>query len=133
MVELRDGYIRALNTRPKRLRATMLEVTLIDQINDTIECAEELAAFVKVMIEQVPDVKLVINLIPWNDIGIDSMLYKKPRMDRVYSFQKILIERGLYAFIRTTRGDDESAACGQLTTKRKKKSERKRDFITSTN
>ena len=59
---------------------------------------------------------MIINLIPFNDIGHPT--YRKPDTERVKSFQKILWNKGLAAHIRTTRGDDESAACGQLATKK---------------
>ena len=36
------------------------------------------------------------------------------------AFQKRLMEKGVMVYVRTTRGDDESAACGQLATKKKK-------------
>jgi 23S rRNA (adenine2503-C2)-methyltransferase len=35
-------------------------------------------------------------------------------MERILSFQKILVERDVPAFIRRPRGQDISAACGQL-------------------
>jgi len=35
-------------------------------------------------------------------------------MEQILNFQKILVERGVPAFIRNPRGQDISAACGQL-------------------
>lgn len=118
MDELRDGLISALMSRPKRFRTTMLEVTLIDGINDSLKCAEEMANFTQTIIDSVPDVKVVVNLIPFNDIGHHT--YRRPSVESVNKFQKILRERRINAHVRTTRGDDESAACGMLSTKKTK-------------
>mmetsp|Transcript_2151 Transcript_2151/g.2980 ORF Transcript_2151/g.2980 Transcript_2151/m.2980 type:complete len:471 (+) Transcript_2151:129-1541(+) len=122
MVELREGLIQALQKRSRRLQSIMLEVTLLDAINDSVEDAHHLADFCLPIIEQVPNTKLVINVIPWNDISASSgpaALYNKPSPERVLRYQKTLVEeRGMRCLIRTTRGDDESAACGQLATKK---------------
>jgi 23S rRNA (adenine2503-C2)-methyltransferase len=118
MVELRQGLIQALLQRPTKLQTTMWQITLIDQVNDSPIEAEELANFALEMIHSVPRIKLILNLIPFNDIG--HAKYRKPSIERIRHFQKILMERGLVSFIRTTRGDDESAACGQLATKKPK-------------
>ena len=116
MVELRQGLIDALKNKQKNLRTLMLEVALIDDVNDTDEAAHELADFAQVIVDEVSHLKMIINLIPFNDIGHPT--YRKPDENRVKSFQKILWSKGLVAHIRTTRGDDESAACGQLATKK---------------
>jgi 23S rRNA (adenine2503-C2)-methyltransferase len=114
MTELRQGLIDALNSRRNvRLRTTMLEVALMEGINDTVECADALAEFCRPIVEQVAGCKLMVNLIPYNDTG---GLYMTPSRDRVLAFQQRLWQRGVYTHVRTTRGDDESAACGQLAT-----------------
>lgn len=112
MTELRQGLIDTLLIRPHNFRTTMLEVALISGINDSEKEADELVDFAQVIIDEVPGCKLVVNLIPFNDIGQNR--YTKPSMEAVSVFQKRLREFGLVAHIRTTRGDDESAACGQL-------------------
>lgn len=59
MQQLRQGFIEALNSRPqKKLRTTMLEVALMDQVNDTEECALELVDFCNVLKEEVEGIKL---------------------------------------------------------------------------
>ena len=118
MVELRQGVIKVLRNKPKKLRTFMIEVALIADINDTEEAAYELADFAKVIVNETPDVKMIINLIPFNDIGHPT--YRQPNKDRVKAFQDILWKKGLVAHTRVTRGDEESAACGQLATKKKK-------------
>lgn len=116
MSELRQGLIDALNERSPNFRTTMLEVALMKDVNDSLDCADELADFCRVITDSVEGCKLVVNLIPFNDIGHE--LYEKPDHDAVVAFQKRLWSQGVYAHIRQTRGDDESAACGQLATKR---------------
>lgn len=124
MVELREGLIATLQKRSRRMRAVMLEVTLLDNMNDTPEAAHELADFAQAIIERVPAAKVVMNLIPWNEIELTataSRNYHQPSPQRVEAFQKILVEeRGILCYVRTTRGDDESSACGQLATSKRK-------------
>jgi 23S rRNA (adenine2503-C2)-methyltransferase len=124
MEELRHGLIATLKGRSKRLRNIMLEVTLLDQINDSQEDAEYLAEFCGPLFEEVPGIKLLVNLIPWNDISASfgpASAYRKPRMERVLAYQKILVDKGILSYIRTTRGDQEDAACGMLSTTNRNK------------
>lgn len=118
MVELRQGLIDTLLMRPMNFRTTMLEVALMAGVNDTMEAADELAEFAKVIMERVPGCKLIVNLIPFNDIGQADGLYEKPKMEDVETFQKRLRCHGVFTQVRATRGDDKTAACGQLATKK---------------
>jgi 23S rRNA (adenine2503-C2)-methyltransferase len=116
----------------------MLEVTILEGINDSAEAAKHLAEFCQPLLESVPGIKLVVNLIPWNDIDAETgpaSQYKQPSLQTVRSFQKSFMDaaaklksdsnhkRNLMCFIRATRGDDEHSACGQLATKKPFKSE----------
>lgn len=122
MVELRQGLIDTLLQRPKHLRATMLEVALLASVNDSEKEADELAEFASVIIQNVPECKLIVNLIPYNEIGdVQGQQYKKPSNEAVVNFQKRLWNQGIHAHARTTRGDDATAACGQLATTSKNK------------
>jgi 23S rRNA (adenine2503-C2)-methyltransferase len=124
MVELREGLLRALHKRSKRMKSVMLEITLLDHINDSPEDAAHLADFCQPIIN-VGRAKLVVNLIPWNDIGATTgpaSMYRKAPLDRILAFQKVLTDANILCFVRTTRGDDELAACGQLTTKKQNRS-----------
>lgn len=123
MEELRQGFVEALKARPKKLRTTMLEVVLIDDVNDGLEEADHLAAFSKRISSDIPDAKVVVNLIPYNSINHPTITYRPPTKEAVRSFQRRLMEKGVMVYVRTTRGDDESAACGQLATKKKRKEE----------
>ena len=119
MEELRLGFVEALKARSKKLRTTMLEVALIDGVNDGMEEADHLAEFALKIREDVPGAKVVVNLIPYN--SIDHPTYRKPTDEAVAAFQKRLMEKNVMVYVRTTRGDDESAACGQLATKKRRK------------
>jgi len=57
-----------------------------------------------------------VNLIPYNAIGagVSGVAYARPSGERVKRFLDILRDRGVVAHVRVTRGDDVSAACGQL-------------------
>ena len=71
--------------------------------------------------DEVEGNKLVINFITFNDTGHSS--YARPLRESFLVFQRLLIVNGVMTFIRKTRGDDESAACGQLATKKKRERE----------
>jgi 23S rRNA (adenine2503-C2)-methyltransferase len=121
MQELREGFLAALKDRSRSLKSTMLEVTLLHGINDSEEDALHLVEFCQPMIAAVP--KLVVNLIPWNNIGASTGLAKdlqQPLRERIDAYQQVLMNHGVLCYIRTTRGDDEGSACGQLATSREK-------------
>ncbi|KAI2496638.1 hypothetical protein MHU86_17841 [Fragilaria crotonensis] len=118
MEELRSGLLEGLQGRSRSLNSTMLEITLLSGINDSLEDAVSLIEFCRPIQEKVS--KLVVNLIPWNNIGAPTgaaSLFEQPSSENVSAFQKTLTDSGIRCYVRTTRGDDESAACGQLATK----------------
>ncbi len=89
----------------KTSRRISFEYALISGLNDSDECADELASRLRGMLCHV-------NLIPVNEIKETS--YKKSQKERIYAFQQRLIRRGINATVRRTLGADISAACGQL-------------------
>jgi 23S rRNA (adenine2503-C2)-methyltransferase len=89
---------------PKRRRVT-IEYTLMDAVNDQPEHAEELARLLR-------GVPVKVNLIPMNPV--DGSGFKAPSPGRVAEFQQILSNAGYSCFVRTRRGDEVDAACGQL-------------------
>ncbi len=95
---------RYLEGLPDKRRAT-IEYTLIDGVNDRPEHAHELAE----LLREIPS---KINLIPFNPFALSQ--YRRVSNNSLYRFRDILIEAGYTATIRTTRGDDIDAACGQL-------------------
>lgn len=122
MEELREGFLKAIDGKSRSLKSTMLEITLIDNMNDSYEDAMHLVEFCKPIQQQAS--KLIVNLIPWNDISAPSGLatrFQQPSTDSIFRFQQILKENGIRCYVRTTRGDEENAACGQLATKSKRK------------
>jgi 23S rRNA (adenine2503-C2)-methyltransferase len=53
-----------------------------------------------------------INLIPWNPVP--GLPYERPSEERILAFQNKVRRADLPVYIRTPRGDDSAAACGQL-------------------
>ena len=86
-------------------RITTIEYILIDKVNDTLELAKELA-------DLLTQIKCKINLIPFNEF--DESDYLQPSGNRIRKFKDYLVKRGYVTTIRSTRGDDIMAACGQL-------------------
>lgn len=89
---------------PKRRRIT-IEYTLVAGKNDSPEEARKLATLLR-------GLPVKINLIPMNPIEASSL--GPPPQARVDAFQSILTGAGYSCFVRRRRGDDVSAACGQL-------------------
>ncbi len=86
-------------------RKATIEYTLMAGVNDRKIHAEQL-------IELLKDIPCKINLIPFNPFPGSG--YKKPSNQEVRCFQDWLIAGGYITTVRTTRGDDIDAACGQL-------------------
>lgn len=84
------------------------EYLLIDELNDRKEDADEL----KRLLGNRP---AIINIIPFNPFPGSS--YKRPSTNKVESFKEMLVERKLRTMVRTTKGSDILAACGQLKSK----------------
>lgn len=90
---------------PDTHRVTTIEYTLIKGINDSAALAQELAILLK-------GFPCKINLIPFNPFSLSD--YQRPSMNVVKRFQTVLMQAGFVVTVRTTRGDDIDAACGQL-------------------
>ena len=91
-------------------RAVTFEYTLIEGVNDRLADARDLIALLRGW-------RCKVNLIPFNPFPHQGGLpdYKRPDTRRVRRFQTALLDAGLATMLRTTRGDDIAAACGQLT------------------
>lgn len=113
-LELRESLIQAIQQgyQAKKTRTLMLAITLIQEINDRIEDAEAVSAFVRPILEVIP--KIAIDLIPYNDIQTHGFM--RPSHERICAYQQVLRQDGYFCSVRTTRGDDENAACGMLAT-----------------
>ena len=53
-----------------------------------------------------------VNLIPWNPVP--GLPFARPSEARILAFQNLVRRPDLPVYIRTPRGDDTAAACGQL-------------------
>ena len=87
-----------------RARITF-EYVMLQGENDSLEDAKRLLK----MLKGIPS---KVNLIPLNEAS--GIPFEKPLEERVRQFQDILMEGGLTAIVRTSKGADISAACGQL-------------------
>ncbi len=81
------------------------EYVLLDGVNDSVQQAQELVRLVR-------DVPCKFNLIPFNPFP--EALYRRSRLEAIHRFRDVLMEAGIVATTRKTRGDDIAAACGQL-------------------
>lgn len=89
---------------PRRRRIT-IEYTLVSGKNDDPSEAKKLASLLR-------GLPVKVNLIPMNPIEASTL--GPPDLTRVLAFQRVLCDAGYSCFIRRRRGDDVSAACGQL-------------------
>ena len=92
-------------TRLGKERVLTVEYTLLAGVNDQPEHAEQLIALLK-------DFPCKINLIPFNPFPHSG--YERPSNNAIRRFQDMLHKSGFNVTVRTTRGDDIDAACGQL-------------------
>ena len=94
-----------IDAQTDKKRVVTIEYTLLAGVNDQVEHARELAQ----LLDGYP---CKINLIPFNDFPNSG--FKRPSGNAVSRFWKVLMEAGFIVTVRTTRGDDIDAACGQL-------------------
>jgi 23S rRNA (adenine2503-C2)-methyltransferase len=86
-------------------RRIMFEYVMLAGVNDSDEDARRL---VKVL----AGVKAKVNLLPLNEAP--GIPFERPSDERINTFAKILVDRGLMVSVRKSRGRDIRAACGQL-------------------
>ncbi|MCB1650351.1 MAG: radical SAM protein, partial [Pseudomonadales bacterium] len=86
-------------------RTVTIEYTLLDGVNDQPEHAAQLATLLA-------DFPCKINLIPFNPFPGSE--FRRPSLIAVRKFQDRLVRAGFSVTVRTTRGQDIQAACGQL-------------------
>ncbi len=95
-------YIKETNRR------ITIEYILINDLNDTVECANELADLLRGM-------NAYINLIPYNEVSENE--FKRSTLEHRQKFYDTLKKRGLNVTLRKEQGSDIDAACGQLRSK----------------
>ncbi|EJF11780.1 23S rRNA (adenine(2503)-C(2))-methyltransferase RlmN [Pontibacter sp. BAB1700] len=91
-------------------RKVTYEYIVFQNFNDTLQDAEELYRFSKV-------IPCKINLIEYNPI--ENADYKNTDEERWQNFIYYLADRGVQVNVRRSRGKDIDAACGQLAVKEK--------------
>jgi 23S rRNA (adenine2503-C2)-methyltransferase len=93
-------------------RRVTFEYVLLAGVNDSDADADRLPALLR-------GIPAKLNLIPWNPFvasleGATAPAFARPSAERIRTFQERVRAAGVSAYIRTPRGDDIDAACGQL-------------------
>ena len=100
------ALLDALRAYPlEQRRRITFEYVLLADINDSVEHASQLARLLR-------GIKCKVNVIPFNPHP--EAPYKRPSRAVIDAFQNECKARGLPTYLRTPRGDDIDAACGQL-------------------
>jgi 23S rRNA (adenine2503-C2)-methyltransferase len=86
-------------------RSVTFEYVMLDGVNDSVAHARALAKLLA-------GKPAKLNLIPFNPFP--GTRYRRSAPETIEKFRDELIQRGLVATIRRTRGEDIDAACGQL-------------------
>ena len=101
-------------------RRITFEYIMLKDKNDSDEDARELVRLLRKY-----DLPAKVNLIPFNPWP--GSAYETSTPERIRAFSDIVFEGGISAPVRTPRGRDIGAACGQLKTAAEKKSRAQRD------
>ena len=103
-----DELLAACRRFPLPVRQRMtFEYALLDGVNDRVEDARRLA-------RRLAGIRAKVNLIPFN--AWSGSGFRRPPAERIAAFQRVLLDAGLTATIRWSKGEDVGAACGQLQT-----------------
>jgi 23S rRNA (adenine2503-C2)-methyltransferase len=101
-----DAVLEACRAFPLKARARItFEYVLLAGVNDRLRDADDLA-------RAIADLPCKVNLIPWNEH--EGAAFRRPTDAAVAAFARRLEEQGVTCMVRTTRGRDIAAACGQL-------------------
>ena len=92
-------YIKKTNRR------VTFEYIMLKDVNDSSECAKELANLLR-------GINCYVNLIPYNETS--HIEYKKSNQDAIMNFYDILKKNKIGVTIRREFGSKLNAACGQL-------------------
>ena len=90
-------------------RRVTFEYILLKDVNDSEECAQELAKLVR-------GINCYINLIPYNETN--NIQFKRTNTIQIMRFYDILKKNNVSVTIRREFGGNISAACGQLRSKK---------------
>ncbi len=86
-------------------RRITFEYVMLKDFNDSLEDAARVVKLTR-------GIPCKLNLIPFNEHS--GAEFKRPADETVRKFQKYLLDRGVTATVRISRGRDILAACGQL-------------------
>ncbi len=115
--ELLDACSRYAARKP---RSTItFEYTLMKGVNDAPVLAKQLAR----LMHRLP---AKVNLIPFNPFP--GTQYQRSDEAAIRAFQAVLLNAGVQAMVRRTRGEDIDAACGQLKGKVSDRTRRHAEF-----
>ena len=89
----------------KHRKRVMFEYVMLKGITDSLDDAERLARLLQ-------GLRSKVNLIPLNESP--EIPFQRSERSDILEFQKVLIRNGIATFIRRNRGNEVSAACGQL-------------------
>jgi len=99
LIAVCKGYNKATK------RQITFEYILIKDVTCTEKAANELGRLLNGLLCK-------INLIPYN--RVDEFDHEPPSRNEMFAFKNRLTQQGIHATIRKPRGQDVSAACGQL-------------------
>lgn len=89
----------------KTNRRVTFEYIMLENVNDSITCAKELATLLK-------NLNCYVNLIPYNET--ENIIFKRTKKVQILTFYDILKKNGINVTIRKEFGSKVDAACGQL-------------------
>jgi 23S rRNA (adenine2503-C2)-methyltransferase len=128
----------------RRRRRVFVEYVMLSGVNDRYEQALSLAKLLRAVVGRSGESIFKVNLIPWNpveprpagrdaapssgvgDAGEQQAAHDAPPQpprfagssrEAIAAFKAVLVEHGIPATVRLTRGRDIDAACGQLAAK----------------
>ena len=101
-------------------RRITFEYVMLKGVNDSMDDA-------KLLVKMLKGIPAKVNLIPFNPWP--GAPYDTSTPERVQRFSDIVFQAGISAPVRTPRGRDIDAACGQLKTSSEKKSRAELDRL----
>ncbi|ANP37348.1 50S rRNA methyltransferase [Phaeobacter gallaeciensis] len=122
-----EALLNALRDYPRLTNSERItfEYVMLKDVNDSDEDAHRLVELIK-------GIPAKVNLIPFNEWP--GAPYKRSSNNRIHAFANIIYQAGYASPIRTPRGEDILAACGQLksATERARKSRKQIEAETGT-
>lgn len=103
LISVLKEYIKKTNRR------LTFEYIMLDGVNDTVECAHELASLIRGM-------NAYVNLIPYNET--ENIGFKRSPKEQIMKFYDTLKKEKIEVTIRKEFGGKIDAACGQLRAKK---------------